>query len=110
MLERGRDGQWVGVAEQRPRAYRVGIEYCRGRHVALLPLDDRVLEFSPEALVYENRKDLSSVRPVRVDPPEVPIAPGHLRLSDAQKADGPTQTTFRPWHHWARRAIRRWVG
>ncbi|MCR4414811.1 MAG: hypothetical protein NUV77_20530 [Thermoguttaceae bacterium] len=105
-----RDGRLVVIAEQRPRAYRVGIEYCRGRHVALLPLDDRVLEFSPEALVYENRKDLGSVRPVRVDPPETPIAPGHLHLSDSREADGTAQTAFRPWHHWARRAIRRWVG
>ncbi len=105
-----RDGRLVVIAELRPRAYRVGIEYCRGRHVALLPLDDRILEFSPEALVYENRKDLGSVRPVRVDPPETPIAPGHLHRSDGPEADGVPPTAFRPWHQWARRAIRRWVG
>jgi peptidoglycan/xylan/chitin deacetylase (PgdA/CDA1 family) len=63
------DGYMV-KAGSRPEGYRLGIEFCRGRHVARMPLDGPLLRFSPSALAYESRGVRPDVRPVRVDRPE----------------------------------------
>ncbi len=43
------------IAPQLPHDMRLGWEYCRGEHVALMALDRAELRFSPTALAYERR-------------------------------------------------------
>lgn len=63
-------GRFVVRIQQQPDAYRLGIEFWRGEHVALLPMRGRVVRFSPSTLAYEKRTDTPPFQPVRVDRPE----------------------------------------
>lgn len=61
---------YVITADAPAGPYRLGIEYWRGGHAAVMPLDGPVLRFSPSALAYESRTGEPVARPVRVDRPE----------------------------------------
>lgn len=50
--------------------YRLAVEYWRGGHAAVMPLDSPVLRFSPSAVAYESRAAEPVPRPIRVDQPE----------------------------------------
>lgn len=102
------DGEQFAVcAEGIPSEYRVGIEYCHGRLVALMPLDGPRVEFSPTALAYEPRSAQPAFRPVRVDRPQGLRA--HLkRLIDWERVTPVEEITLSNWRNWAKRALRRW--
>ncbi|MHC4402757.1 MAG: hypothetical protein ACYTG0_24095 [Planctomycetota bacterium] len=105
---RGR--QLVVTAGRLPPTHRIGIEYCRGMHVALLPLDGRRLEFSPQSVMYEKRDGGPSVRPVRIDRAEG--LRGRLRrLIDWERVTPIDEIGRSGWRNWAKRALRRvWRG
>ncbi len=93
----------------RPAGYRVAVEYWRGRHVARMPLDGRVLQFSPSALAYESRAPRGGVRPVRIDRPEG--LRGRLRrMIDWERVTPLEEIPGGGWRNWAKRTLRRWKG
>lgn len=97
---------FVVTASRDPSEYRLGIEYWRGRHVARMPLEGRVVQFSPSALAYENRAARPDVRPVRVDRPEG--LRGQIRRWIDWERETPIEeidTTH--WRNWAKRTLRR---
>ena len=63
-----RDGDtYLIQADNMPASQRLAVEYWRGEHVALMPLDQQVVRFSPEALAWQPRKPFQWPRSVRVD-------------------------------------------
>ncbi len=56
---------FIVESDQKAIEYRIGVEYWRGRHVALMPLKEQRIRFSPAALAYEVRRGLPDMRPVR---------------------------------------------
>jgi hypothetical protein len=89
-----------------PSDYQIGIEYHRGRHVARMPLAERVVRFSPVALAYETRAVQSGIRPVRIDG-------GHglrdrfKRLIDWERVTPVAEIAPNNWRNWTKRALRR---
>jgi hypothetical protein len=55
---------------RRPKEFRLAVEYWRGEHVALMPLDQRMVRFSVEALAYQKRSPRPLPQPVRIDQPQ----------------------------------------
>ena len=97
---------YLAKAARIPFDYRVGIEYCRGEHVALLPLSDRVISFSPESLVYEKRSARPSAHHVRIDRPEG--LRGTVRqLIDWERVTPVEEIAPRGWRNWTKRTLRR---
>ena len=104
-VNRHKNGFAVRI-DQRPANYRVGIEYWRGPHVASMPVDRRVIKFSPSALVYENRTAGPPPGPIRVDRPEG--LRGHLRrLIDWEQVTPIEEIGSRTWQNWAKRTLRK---
>ena len=98
--------RFVVAAEGIPADYRIGIEYCRGPLVALMPLDRPLVRFSPAALAYETRGSQATFRPVRVDRPQGLRA--HLkRLIDWERVTPLEEIAPSNWRNWAKRALRR---
>ena len=94
-------------AGELPREYRLGIEYFRGRHVALLPLEKNNIRFSPGSLAYENRESRREFRPVRVDRPHG--IKGHIRrLIDWERVTPVEEIAATSWQNIAKRTLRRW--
>lgn len=98
--------KYVVTASRRPPGYRMAIEYCHGPHVARMPLDRPVLQFSPSALVYENRTARSTVHPVRVDRAEG--LRGRIRRWIDWERETPLEEIGNDnWRNWAKRTLRR---
>ena len=110
-----RGEQFVVSANNLPRNYRFGIEYFRGRHVALIPLERPMLCFSPSALAYENREarrearcdDHRGLRPVRVDRPHG-IKGRIRRLIDWERVTPVEEIAATSWQNLAKRTLRQW--
>jgi len=101
--------RYVVRAEGHAGPYRPGIEYWRGEHVALMPLDGGVLTFAPQALAYQRRATRRAFRPVRVDRPEG--LRGHVRrLLDWERVTPVEEIGSGDWRNWAKRTLRRWWG
>jgi peptidoglycan/xylan/chitin deacetylase (PgdA/CDA1 family) len=97
---------YVVTAGSCPAGYRLGIEYWRGRHVARMPLEGRVVQFSPSALAYENRAPRPEIRPVRVDRPQG--LRGHIRRwIDWERETPVEEVNTTNWRNWAKRTLRR---
>ena len=103
---RRRRRRFVVTVERPAPGYRVGVEYCRGRHVALMPLDGPLLGFSSEAVAYENRPAAVSVRPVRIDQPHG-IRGRVRRLIDWERVTPIGEIGTGNWRNWAKRTLRR---
>ncbi len=97
---------FVVTASRRPADYRVGIEYWRGRHVARMPLEGRVVQFSPSALAYENCAPRAEVRPVRVDRPEG-LRGRIRRWIDWERETPIEEIDTSNWRNWAKQTLRR---
>jgi hypothetical protein len=95
------------IVVDRPVAgYRLGVEYQRGRHVALMPLDRPVVQFSPAALGYEKREGKATVRPVRIDQRQG--IRGHVRrLLDWERVTPVEEIDTQDWRNRAKRTLRR---
>jgi hypothetical protein len=101
-----RKGQYVVTVHRPLPDYRIGIEYWRGEHVALMPVEARTVRFSPEALAYESRVAQPTVRPVRIDRPEG--LRGHVRrLIDWERVTPIEEIGTGNWRNWAKRTLRR---
>ena len=101
-----RDDRYVVAVNRAAPGYRLGIEYCRGDHVALMPLDRDVVWFSPSALAYEARCSRSSVQPVRIDRPQG--IRGRVRqLIDWERVTPIEEIATGDWRNWAKRTLRR---
>ena len=101
-----RRGQYAVAVGRSVSGYRVGVEFCRGQHVALMPLDARVVRFSPSALAYETRGAGPHVEPVRIDRPEG--IRGHVRrLIDWERVTPIEEIGTGDWRNWTKRTLRR---
>ena len=87
--------------------WRLGIEHCRGKHVALMPLDKPAVCFSPEALAYENRSQPTSFHPVRVDWPGG-FKAQFRRMIDWERVTPVEEIGPGGWRNAAKRTLRRW--
>lgn len=96
------DGRLAVVCRHLPSDRVLAIEYCRGDHAAVLPLERERMTFSPESLVFENRRPRPLVRPVRLDPAQ--------RFRPAGKIASDEKPVVHPIKAWARRQIRRLWG
>ncbi len=102
-----REGHFIVTAESGLPAYPVGIEYLRGRHVALLPLDRPVVQFSPEALAYEHRTASLSATPVEIH--SSGGLRGHVRRwIDWERVTPIEEIPTGTWRNWAKRTLRQW--
>jgi hypothetical protein len=102
-------GGFAVRAAHLPEGLRAGVEFARGKHAALLPLDDERMEFSPDALVYERRESPGGRPRFPSDGRQRP----HFRvrnLEDASEhaASLPAESGEADWRRWARRAVARW--
>jgi hypothetical protein len=99
--------EYVVMAEGLPSEYPLGVEYCRGRLVAPMPLERAELRFSPGALAYETRNPRNAFRPVRVD--RAQGVRTHLkRLIDWERVTPVDEIAPDNWRNWAKRTLRRW--
>ena len=103
------EGQYVLVANRAAPGYRLAIEYCRARHVALIPLAGHVIRFSPSALAYQTRGEPPSVRPVRVDRPQG-LRGRVRRLIDWERVTPIEEISGGGWRNWTKRTLRRFRG
>ncbi|MBN2295508.1 MAG: hypothetical protein JXM70_23970, partial [Pirellulales bacterium] len=102
-----RGEQYVVSVKNVPQDYRLGLEYFRDRHVALIPIDGSTLSFSPSALAYENRGSQTNFHPVRVD--RAHGLKDHIRhLIDWECVTPVEEIGATTWRHYAKRALRRW--
>jgi hypothetical protein len=98
--------RYVVTVNRSARGYRLGIEFPRGQHVALMALDRSVIQFSPSALAYEKRDGARPVRPVRIDRPQG--IRGHIRrLLDWERVTPVEEIGTRGWRNRAKRTLRR---
>jgi hypothetical protein len=94
------------AAQQRVPGYRIGIEYFRGEHVSLLPLDGRVRDFSPGSIGYQKRETDSAFCPVRVDGPE-PFRQRVRRMLDWERVTPVDEIKPNNLRNLAKRTLRR---
>jgi len=100
------DEEFVVTINNLPADDRLAIEFWRGKHVARMPVRRRVLRFSPSALAYENREKPSSVRPVRIDPPEG-LRGRIRRWIDWERVTPIDEIGKGTLRNWAKRTLRR---
>lgn len=102
-----RKGRFVVSVDRKLPGYRVGIEYLRGKHIALMPLEHGVLKFSPEALAYVSRPVAAAVHPVRIDRPEG-LRSKIRRFIDWERVTPVDQIGQGDWRNLTKRTLRRW--
>jgi len=84
----------------------VGVEYCRQKHVALMPVEGRLLRFSPRTLAYETRGGTPLARPVRLDGSHG--LRGRVRqLIDWERVTPVEEIATGDWRNWTKRTLRR---
>ena len=99
--------QFMVATDGLPPDWRLGIEYWRGKHVALMPLDAPAVWFAPKALAYENRGERLSVYPVRIDQSEGVKA--HIRrMIDWERVTPVEEIAGGGWRNTAKRTLRKW--
>ena len=99
--------QFMISIETAEPGWRYGVEFCRDKHVALMPLDDSAVYFSPDTLAYENRGERPMVRPVRIDRPEG-IQAHFRRMIDWERVTPIDEIPSVGWRNAAKRTLRRW--
>jgi len=91
---------------KRPGGYVPAVEYHRNRLVARLPLERSLVEFSPSAVVYEQRTAAPLAAPTPVSRPEG-FRSRIRRLIDWEKETPLDEIPATGWRHWAKRALRK---
>lgn len=94
-------------ADRLPGDYRLAVELCRGEHVAVIPLDKRRLRLAPASLVYQRRKPVERVTPVRVDRAEG-LRGRIKRMIDWEKVTPRGEISLGHWRGWAKWLLRQW--
>jgi hypothetical protein len=98
-------GDFIVESDQKAIEYLIGVEYWRGRHVALMPLREQRLRFSPAALAYEVRRGLPDSRPVRIRQSDGWRA--HLKhVIDWERVTPVEEIVPNNWRNMAKRALR----
>jgi len=98
--------EYTVQADLLPGDYPIGIEFCRGAHVALMPLDRPQVRFAPEALAYEHRAREGSIRPVRIDGAHA-FRERFKRWIDWERETPVEEIAPINWRNVAKRALRR---
>jgi hypothetical protein len=94
------------VVDQRPREYTAALEYWRGEHVAVLPLDQDVIRFAPDALAYQRRTPRPPMtQPVRCDAPHT-LRGAVKSYLDWELATPPGEIRVRSFRTLAKKALR----
>ncbi len=88
-----------------PARFRIGLEYCRDREVARLPMDGARLRISPEAIPYESRPESSPFQPVRVDRPH-DLRARVRRWIDWERETPVEEISPTNWRNLAKRTLR----
>jgi len=99
------DHHYVIRTRHRTSKYHIGVEYFRGRHVALMPLREKTMRFSPDSLAYENRSGNSIFRPVRVDRSEG-VRSHICRLVDWERVTPTDEIQISNWRNLVKRTLR----
>lgn len=100
--------RYVVIVHHKPPGCRVAIEYWRGGHAALIPLDGSRVRLSPGALAFERRAAVSGgFRPVRVDRPEG-LRSRVRRMLDWERETPVEEIGAGTWRNWAKRTLRQW--
>ncbi len=98
------DGLVVRI-DQKPAQFRIGLEYCRDRQLARIPLDGLRLCISPDAIPYEPRPETVAFRPVRIDRSHDLRA--HVRrLIDWERETPVEEIAPTSWRNLAKRTLR----
>ncbi len=105
-VTRGGD-RFVVLAKRKPLHYRVGIEYWRGDHLALMSMDGSRVAFSPGALAYEKRDGRQTVRPARIDQSQG-LRGRVQRLIDWERVTPVEEISSATWRNRVKRTLRRW--
>jgi len=101
-------GQFVVTADDRPAHWAFAIEYWRGPHVALMPLNQPVVRFLPAALAYERRPREQLSRPAPVA--RVEGLKAHLRRAiDWERVTPLAEIGASGWRNHLKRTLRKWV-
>lgn len=88
-----------------PNGYRLGLEYWRGGHVAVLPIHASRFEFSPTALAYQSRPSVNLPAPVRLA--GSPGVKGRLRRYLDWELETPlSEIGTRTWPGWIKHKLR----
>ena len=99
------ESEIVVLAEGLPPDFRVAVEVARGDHVAPLPLSDRVMRFSPDGLVFQNRRPRSPHSPRRFD--RLPsLRASVLRLLDWETTTPLDELSTDNWKGWVKHRLR----
>ena len=87
--------------------FRLGAEFCRGEHVAPLPLSQTRLEFSPQALVFQRRRPVEeTARAIRIDSSHS-LRGSLLRYLDWEKVTPVNEISKRSLRGWMKHTLRR---
>lgn len=100
------DQAFVLESAQRPAEFRLAAEYWRGDHVALMPLDQPLVRFSPEALAYQKRSTQPLPRPVRIDQPQG-LRSAMRRYLDWEKVTPVDEIRSSTLRGWLKKTLRR---
>ncbi len=105
-VTRERGGRFVVEFPEQAGDYSLGIEVCRGEHVAVLPMRGRAIRFSPSTLAYEKRTGGPQFQPVRIDRPEG-LKGRVRRLIDWERVTPVEEIGSANLRNWAKRTLRR---
>jgi hypothetical protein len=97
------------TALQRNHEYRVGIEYFRGHHVAVLPIRSGTVRFRPNSLGYQRRNTETAFCPVDVDRSEG-FRQRVKRMIDWERVTPINEIQPINWRNMAKRTLRRLAG
>ncbi len=103
---RRRNEDFLVQVQGRTDGFPLGIEYLRGRHVALMAADEPVFQFSPSALAYEHRSCRPIAPVVRIDGPHG-IRAQVRRFLDLDDLENPGNEEVGGLKAWAQRTLRR---
>ena len=98
--------RFVVRIHRQPDEYPLGIEFCRGEHVALLPMRGRVVRFTPSTLAYEKRIGRPEFQPVRIDRPEG-LKGRVRRLIDWERVTPVEEIDSSNLRNWVKRTLRK---
>jgi hypothetical protein len=99
-------GRFTVTVRENRSGWRIGIEYLRGEHVALVPLDGCAIRFSPGSLGYHKRTAETSSQPVRSDQPQK-VRDRVRHMVDWERVTPIDEITANNLRNWAKKTLRR---
>lgn len=93
-------------AENLPSQYRLAVEYCRGPHMAVIPLENGSLTFAPRLLVFQRRPRRPVPELVRFET-KSGLRERVLRMVDFERETPLDEIEVRTWRSWMKRTLRK---